>query len=302
MKKTMVRCAALWVLTVVCTITAAARSGRLVPVGHTVGIKLYSQGLIVTGFDRQSPAKAAGMKKGDVIIRADGAEVHTAEALRECLDAEQVTLTCLRKGRETAISIRPLQTVEGGKMGAYIRDSISGIGTITYYDPDTGTFGALGHGVTDLDVEALLPLDAGVIIPASVTEVETGKRGDPGALKGKFDVHHILGSVKRNTELGIFGTLEEPVAGKPLETARFQEIKPEEAVILANVDGTSVQQYSVEILKIYPHASVRGRDLLLQITDERLLSQTGGIVQGMSGSPIIQDGKLVGAVTHVCVT
>jgi len=289
------------VVAVACTVTVFAKPKMLIPGGNTVGIKLYSQGLVVVGFDGRSPAKTAGVKKGDVITAVNGAEVHTAVTLRDSLNQERVVLTCIRKGREMQIAVSPMQTTEGGRIGAYIRDSMSGIGTVTYYDPDTGAFGALGHGVTDLDAEVLLPLEAGVVIASSVSSVEKGRTGAPGELKGQFDVHRILGYVEKNTGKGIFGALEKPIAGKPLEIADPKDVVAGQADILCNVDGTSVQVYSVEILKIYPHADDTGRDLLLQVTDERLLQKTGGIVQGMSGSPIIQNGKLVGAVTHVLV-
>lgn len=295
------RCLTALAMAVACSVSVWARPAMLVPGGQTVGIKLYSQGLVITGFDQRSAAKAAGLKKGDVILAVDGEEVHTAAGLRECLDEEQVILTVLRKGKEAEFCVKPTSTVHGGALGAYIRDSISGIGTVTYYDPATGGFGALGHGVSDMDTEELLPLEAGVVVASSVAEVKKGTNGEPGELKGKFDVHRVLGQVDVNTEKGIFGILQKPVSGAALPVAHSEEIKAGSAVIRANVDGTDVQEYSVEILKIYPQAEKNGRNLLLEITDRRLLSQTGGIVQGMSGSPIIQDGKLIGAVTHVCV-
>ena len=290
----------LWIaalLALCCATTAQALPRTLIPGGCTVGIKLYSQGLVVTGFEKGSAARAAGMKRGDVIIEVDGEAIHTAAALRDSLDEEQVTVTVLRRGREAELCIKP----EDRKLGAYIRDSMAGIGTVTYYDPNTGDFGALGHGVTDVDAEVLLPLEAGIVVHSAVTAVEKGTGGEPGELKGKFDIHRILGSVEQNGENGIFGTLTTPIPGKSIPIATTDEIETGEATILSNISGTDVRSYSVEILKIYPHPTQPGRNLLLKITDPTLLQQTGGIVQGMSGSPIIQDGKLVGAVTHVLV-
>ena len=288
-------------LVAACSVSAWAKPAMLIPGGQTVGIKLYSQGLVVTGFDQKSAARAAGLKKGDVILAVDGEEVRSAAALREQLDEERVVLTILRNGKETKLSVKPTDTLHGGRLGAYIRDSISGIGTVTYYDPDTGAFGALGHGVSDADTEKLLPLEAGVVVASSVAEVKKGMDGVPGELKGQFDVHSILGQVDGNTGKGIFGILQKPIPGEPLPLAQPDEVKTGSAVIRANVDGTDVQEYSVEILKIYPQEKDSGRNILLEITDQRLLSRTGGIVQGMSGSPIIQNGKLIGAVTHVLV-
>lgn len=297
MKKQIIRLLTAVCLALACSISAAALPKTLIPGGCTVGVKLYTQGLVVTGFESRSAAKAAGLKKGDVIIQVDGEAVHTAAALRECLEEEQVILKILRNGREAEFCVRP----NGNQIGAYVRDSLSGIGTVTYYDPDTGAFGALGHGVSDSETKMLLPVEAGVVVESSVADVKKGRDGAPGELKGSFDVNTILGKVERNAERGIFGTLDVPIPGTPLPVAEAGEAEPGPAEIWANVDGREVRSYSVEILRIYPHADETGRNLLLEVTDPALLSATGGIVQGMSGSPIIQNGRLLGAVTHVLV-
>lgn len=297
MKKQIIRLLTAVCLALACSISAAALPKTLIPGGCTVGVKLYTQGLVVTGFESRSAAKAAGLKKGDVIIQVDGEAVHTAAALRECLEEEQVILKILRNGREAEFCVRP----NGNQIGAYVRDSLAGIGTVTYYDPDTGAFGALGHGVSDSETKMLLPVEAGVVVQSSVADVKKGRDGAPGELKGSFDVNTILGKVERNAERGIFGTLDVPIPGTPLPVAEAGEAEPGPAEIWANVDGREVRSYSVEILRIYPHADETGRNLLLEVTDPALLATTGGIVQGMSGSPIIQNGKLLGAVTHVLV-
>lgn len=297
MKKQIIRLLTAACLALACSISAAALPKTLIPGGCTIGVKLYTQGLVVTGFESRSAAKAAGLKKGDVIIQVDGEAVHTAAALRECLEEEQVILKILRNGREAEFCVRP----NGNQIGAYVRDSLAGIGTVTYYDPDTGAFGALGHGVSDSETKMLLPVEAGVVVQSSVADVKKGRDGAPGELKGSFDVNTILGKVERNAERGIFGTLDVPIPGTPLPVAEAGEAEPGPAEIWTNVDGREVRSYSVEILRIYPHADETGRNLLLEVTDPALLSATGGIVQGMSGSPIIQNGKLLGAVTHVLV-
>ena len=301
MKKTMARWLAALLLILCCTQPVFAKQEYLIPGGNTVGIKICSRGLVVTGFDRNSAAKDAGVKKGDVILSVNEKSVDTAEDLRQHLTERQVVLTVLRNEKEAQFFVHPTRTAEGGKLGIFVRDSISGIGTITWVDPETGAYGALGHGVNDAEAEILLPLESGVVVASSVEDVVKGKCGDPGELQGKFDVHRIMGTVEQNTQHGIFGTMDSPSAGEPLPVAQLEEVQTGAAVIRSNVDGTSVQEYSVEILKIYPHAEENGRDLLLRVTDPKLLEKTGGIVQGMSGSPIIQDGKLVGAVTHVLV-
>jgi len=294
LKKQIMRIWAAVLLAVLCAAPVHALPKMLIPGGNTIGVKLYTGGLLVTGFEEVSAAREAGLKKGDVILRVDGEEVHTAAALRQCLEDEQVVLTVLRNGKEADYCVMPRQQ----QLGAYVQDSVAGIGTVTYYDPDTGAFGALGHGVCNADSELLVPVEAGVAVKSYVAEVKKGQTGTPGELKGKFDVEQILGEIRKNDAHGIFGTLTVPIEGKPIAIGGA-ETGPAE--IWSNISGDSVQVYSVEILKLYPHAEETGRNLLLQVTDARLLKTTGGIVQGMSGSPICQNGKIVGAVTHVLV-
>ena len=273
-----------WVLTVClllcCSVSAAAAPRTLIPCGNTIGVKLFTQGLVVTGFADDSAARTAGLKKGDVILEADGETVQTAQELRDCLAQEQVILTVLRNGREAEFCVMP----KDRELGAYVRDSIAGIGTVTYYDPNTGAFGALGHGVNDADTELLVPIEAGVVVRSSVDTVRQGKKGEPGVIKGNFDVDQILGQVTVNSDHGIFGTLSVPFPGKPIPVAEASEIIPGPASILANVEGDKVQEYTVEIQKIYPQANKTGRNLLLKVTDPALLHTTGGIIQGMGVS------------------
>ena len=283
------------------TMPVGAQGRMLIPGGCTVGIKLVSEGLVVTGFEQESSAEQAGLKKGDVIIQVDGAEIHTVAALQESLDEDTVVLTVLRNGKEAEFCVKPRQTAEGRRLGAYVRDSVAGIGTVTYYDPNTGAFGALGHGVNDSTTSDLMPMEAGVVVGSAVSDVEKGKIGQPGELRGSFRVTEILGEVEENTAYGIFGHLTVPVAGTPLPVADPEEVETGAAQILANVQGRDVALYDVEIVKVFPQSQESGRNLLLKITDPALLESTGGIVQGMSGSPILQNGKLVGAVTHVLV-
>ena len=297
MKKQVFRflCAACTVI--VCTVSAWAMPDMLIPGGCTVGIKLHTKGLMVTGFEEASPAEKAGLKKGDMIIEADGECVDTAGQLKEKIAAEELVLTVLRNGKEAKVTVSP----EDRQIGAHIRDTIAGIGTVTYYDPISGSFGALGHGVNDVNSSQLIPVDAGVLIRSSVAQVVRGKHGTPGELKGEFDLKSVMGTVERNCPFGIFGTMSVPLSKKPLPVASPEEVKEGRATILSNVSGDTVKAYTVEIQKIYPTAQDTGRNLLLKVTDKDLLAATGGIVQGMSGSPIIQNGKLVGAVTHVLV-
>ena len=283
-------------------VMAAGGSGgrTLVPVGHTVGIKLFSRGVVVVKLtDGGSPAKVCGLKTGDVIVACNGAAVTSTEQFQALLQENgnnAADLKIHRAGDSVNLSVEPAQNDAGVYcIGAWIRDSMAGIGTMTYYDPATGAFGALGHGITDTDTALLMPFSNGSILPSTVKAVKKGEAGSAGELRGDFDLTGDLGTLYANTSSGIFGTLETVPEAQavPVGTAL-----PGPAVIRANIQGDTVEEYDVEILKVVSGAT-DGRDLILSVTDPALLKATGGIVQGMSGSPILQNGQLVGAVTHV---
>lgn len=286
---------------------AAALPETLVPVGSTVGIRLDADGLLVVGFNEQgdSAAQAAGMKKGDVIKAVNGQDADDSATFRAQLaqcGGRPLELTVERDGTVQTMKVQPQKSGEEYRLGVYLRDSMAGIGTVTYYDPATGAYGALGHGVNDLETMVLLPLEGGEILPSSVAEVRKGVSGTPGILKGAFNTSTTLGTVAANTDHGIFGTADAPLsAGQALPVADRSQVHTGKATILCNVRNTAVEEYEIEISKLFEEDDGSGRNMLLTVTDPRLLQTTGGIVQGMSGSPILQDGKLVGAVTHVLV-
>ncbi|MCI8990724.1 MAG: SpoIVB peptidase, partial [Lawsonibacter sp.] len=173
----------------------------------------------------------------------------------------------------------------------------------TFYDPDSGVFGALGHGINDVDTAMLMPLESGSIMPASVSEVKKGASGAPGELHGQFDLTRDLGTLYANTNLGIFGQMPQETVGsavEPVEVASREQVETGPATILTNIQGDEVEEFQVEITHLYPEGDGT-RSMMIQVTDPALLETTGGIVQGMSGSPILQNGRLVGAVTHVLV-
>lgn len=274
----------------------------LIPVGKIIGLQLKDDTLTVAAFDDSlgTPAKDAGLKIGDEILKIDGTEVACAQDVRTALSqcGSQVALTVRRSGKVNTLRITPSQTGDGPRLGVYLRQGIAGIGTVTFYDPDTGTFGALGHGVNDAKGN-LLTMKEGLAFDARIQSVKKGKCGEPGQLKGAAG--DTLGALTKNTPQGIFGLTKAGWKGEPLPVADFEEVQAGSAVIRSTVSGDTVQEYSVDILKIYPEDRADGRNFLIKVTDPQLLETTGGIVQGMSGSPIIQNGKLVGAVTHVLV-
>ena len=280
----------------------------LVPVGKAVGIKLFSDGVMVVGLAEStaggpSPAAQAGLAEGDRILAINGEGIQSTEHVQELLrefEGDQLTLSVFREDEDLELTLCPEQGEGGCRMGAWIRDSMAGIGTMTYYDPLSGAFGALGHSINDVDTGLLMPLADGAVMRAEVTAVRRGAVSEPGELKGEFDLSEDLGELYDNNECGVFGTLPagDFVQGQALPVARSYEIREGKAQILADVSGSEAKAYEVEITKIYPFSG-NTRNMLVTVTDAELLAATGGIVQGMSGSPIIQDGRLVGAVTHV---
>lgn len=281
--------------------------------GTPFGIKLYTKGVLVVGLSdvdtaagKVNPAAAAGVCVGDAILAVNGKEVATGNEvgalIRDC-GGKKVTLRLERDGVEFEASFTPVKAAgeEGYRAGLWVRDSAAGIGTLTFYNPADGTFGGLGHAVCDVDTGAPMPLAGGEIVPARIFGITKGKAGTPGALKGCFD-NGNLGVLTKNGDNGLYGSLDAyPFGWQTMAVAHRQQVKEGAAQILCTVDGTRPQAYDAVIQQVRYGGADSTRNLVIQVTDPDLLAATGGIVQGMSGSPIIQGGKLVGAVTHVLV-
>lgn len=298
--------------------TAAFSKGEqmVIPMGRAVGIKMFSDGVMVVGLSElagtegtaASPAKACGLRQGDIITHINNTEVDSIEqvqTLLQDLEGEKMSIRCTRGDKQVQLTAQAVACSDGTyKLGAWIRDSMAGIGTMTFYDPDSGLFGALGHSINDIDTSLLMPLESGSIMFASVDSVQKGEAGTPGELHGAFRVNEDLGELYANTPGGIFGTLTDDAMAeglRPVPVAARKEVKTGPATILSNIAGNTVEEYDIEITRVYPAGGGDTRELMVKVTDPRLLAATGGIVQGMSGSPILQNGKLVGAVTHVLV-
>ncbi len=280
-------------------VPVAARD--LVPVGEAVSLRIQTDGVYVVKFDADpSPARAAGLRDGDRILQVDGRDIDSVSGLREAVRASGggELIFCVRRGeRPMSFTVRPENGPEGWQVGVFVRDQLSGVGTVTWYDPETGVYGALGHGIGEGG--ELLPIRSGEAGAAEITGVLRGEAGSPGALRAAAG--EPLATVEKNTPCGVFGRAEAGVfAGEAVPAASAEQVRPGEAEILCCVEGTAPVRYAVVIESLRP-TDREGRDLTLRITDPRLLEKTGGIVQGMSGSPILQDGRLVGAVTHVLI-
>ena len=306
-KKSLIGALSVCVVMMMLVQVSLAAGRQLIPVGDVVGISLATDGVLVVGYpdEQTSAAKTAGIRPGDVIIKIGDVAVKSGADLEKyTLTASPVEITVMRGGEEKKITVTPSVGNNGNfELGMWLRDGITGIGTVTFYDPESGMFGALGHGINDADTKSLLPVGEGILFEADVTAVIEGKCGFPGQLSGVFDFSEIVGIVSKNTVCGIFGTVTDSDMAEGMvmtETAEAGEIHEGKAVIISCVDENGPCEYDVEIVKVDLNDR-EGHNFVVKITDETLLSKTGGIVQGMSGSPIIQDGKLLGAVTHVFI-
>lgn len=302
MKKNAVRLIFGFISIYLCAIPVFA-ADMLVPVGRVIGLELYNDTVTVVAFDDALPAaRESGLQIGDEICKIDGSPIETAEDVRRALKSSDgsVDVTVVRSGRERLIHMEPEITADGPKLGVYLRQGITGIGTVTWYDPQTDTFATLGHAVND-GKGNLLQMSRGNAYPATVVSVQKGKSGAPGQLKGALNTDVLLGKLSSNRLQGVFGTAQDAWQGQAIPVAACEEIRQGDAVIRATVSDGEPEDYSVEIIKIYPKSRADGRNMLIKVTDPDLLAATGGIVQGMSGSPLVQDGKLIGAVTHVLV-
>ena len=276
----------------------------VVPGGQVIGLQLQDDTITIAAFDEQlgKAARDGGLQVGDRITGINGKPVTSVHEIRDALsrtDAE-AEISVVRNGSEKKISVLPEITEEGPRLGVYLKEGITGVGTVTWYDPNTETFGALGHGVNDSEGK-LVNMEQGNVYNATVLTVKTGKIGTPGQLMSAVTGNGVIGCLTKNTPQGVFGKAKLSSNAQLLPVGDKEQVHKGEAVIRSTVKDGSVQEYTVEIVKVYANSGPSGRNMLLKVTDEALLAATGGIVQGMSGSPIIQDGKLVGAVTHVLV-
>lgn len=288
---------------------------RLIPGGNCIGVKLYTDGLVVVGTSSFKssdgkmvfPAKYAGVNEGDVIKEINGEAIGDSKKFSEIVTAnngDDVLLTIDRNGMILKCSVKPALDKDGKfKLGIWVRSSLAGIGTMTYYDPHNNTYGALGHGISDSDTGRVVPISKGEVLKAEVVSVIKGEKGSPGELRGSFVMDGKIADVERNTDCGIYGSITdaEVLSKKPMEVASHNEIKEGKAQILSCIDGDDIGAYDIEIQKVNHRKTNDSKSMVIKITDKELLNETGGILQGMSGSPILQNGKLIGAVTHVFV-
>ncbi|MDE7399087.1 MAG: SpoIVB peptidase [Oscillospiraceae bacterium] len=275
----------------------------LIPCGTPFGVKCRSDGAMVVSVTANSPADRAGIRTGDVIYSINGVKVNTNSEVAEAvqLSSKSTKIGLMRDDKELSVELTPTRVDSALKIGAWVRDSAAGIGTLTYVNPLDNTFGGLGHAVSDVDTGLPVPLGEGEITEAEIYDVVPGKSGSAGELCGTIMPNSDIGELYANTTSGVFGTIFGENDGTPIPMAYRQEVKPGSATIMTTIDGNKPREYSIEIERINLADLYGSKGMIVRITDPELLAKTGGIVRGMSGSPIIQDGRLVGAVTHVLV-
>ena len=297
------------------TVRTVQQQRRTVQLGGTpFGVKMFTDGALVVAFSdiytvhgSENPAKEAGLRLGDLITQANGIPVRTNEELTDAIAAAaggSVELRYLRGQNQMICTLTPVRErgTDAPRAGIWVRDSSAGIGTLTFADTEHGTFAGLGHAVSDSDTGTDLTLLTGEAVSVTITGCRRGSAGSPGELRGEFGGQQPFGDIKANTSTGVYGVLTNSAqAGENIPVANLQEVYPGEAEIVTTISGQTAQRFAVRIERVNMTASDPNRNLLLRITDPELLRATGGIVQGMSGSPIVQDGCLVGAVTHVLV-
>ena len=291
------------------------------PGGQPIGVKLNTKGVLVVALSDiegsngkiPSPAANAGVQIGDSIIKINDVEINHAEDVTRFVNREknsEITLKLQRKNDSSffEVKVKPVVDSSDGKqkIGLWVRDSTAGVGTLTLYDDKTKKFAALGHPITDADTGTILNVNNGVIVSSNIVSIKKGTRGNPGELRGLFiDENKIKGEIIKNTECGIFGngtkSLINNKFNKPMKIGLRSEIKEGKAQILTTVNGGEPELFQIEIQKLLPQNTSGSKSMVIKITDPRLLEKTGGIVQGMSGSPIIQNNKIIGAVTHVLI-
>ena len=290
----------------------------VIPVGNIAGLKLYTNGVLVVGMSeiegkdnkKYKPYENSQIQEGDTIIQINENIINSTQDLIDEVNnskGENVNIKYIHEEETKECSIEPVQAYDNQyKLGLWVRDSAAGVGTVTFYEPETKSFGALGHGITDIDTQQLINIASGEFVTTRILDIEKGEEGLPGRIQGTVENQANIGTIYKNTKFGIYGVVDNISSlnidtSKEMELALRDEIQTGKATILCSLDNRNVQEYEIEIEKIFKENNYDNKSMKIKITDSKLIEKTGGIIQGMSGSPIIQNGKFVGAVTHVLV-
>ena len=290
----------------------------VIPVGNLAGVKLYTNGVLVVGMSEiqgddkkmYKPYEKTGIEEGDTIVAINNSTIHSTEDLIECVNmslGKELEIDYVRANQTLQCNITPVKTGNNEyKLGLWVRDSAAGVGTVTFYEPSTKSFAALGHGIVDIDTEQLIDIASGEFVTTKILNIKKKKKGEPGRIQGTIDNQQNIGIISKNTRFGIYGTVNNISSlnldsSKVMEVALRDEISLGKAEILSTLENGKTEKYEIEIEEIYKDNNYDNKSMKIKVTDQELIEKTGGIIQGMSGSPIIQNGKFIGAVTHVLV-
>ena len=292
---------------------------KVVPMGNLIGAKLYTSGVLVVGMSeiqgddqqKHKPYEGSGIEEGDMIVEMDSKKIANTDELVETVNSSKgkaIQIKYVRNDEIITTGIQPIKSEDNEyKLGLWVRDAAAGVGTLTFYEPSTAKFAALGHGIVDVDTGDIINIANGELVTSNLVAIKKGEKGTPGEIKGSIDSGVTIGNISKNTNFGVFGLVSNKNnlnlnGAKEYEVALRSEIQTGEAEIICELENGKKEQYKIEISKIYTSNNYDNKSMMIKITDERLLQKTGGIIQGMSGSPIIQNGKFVGAITNVLVS
>lgn len=289
----------------------------VIPLGNAIGMKLYTKGVLVVGMsqidtddnEKKKPYENSGIEQGDTILEVNNNEIENTEDLITEVrnsNGNPITIKYLRENQTLETSITPVKSQNEYKIGLWVRDAAAGVGTLTFYEPSTNIFMALGHGISDIDTEKIVDISSGELITANIISIVKGKKGTPGEIRGSIESGYNIGNIYKNTNFGVYGTvLNKGIlsinSSEALEVASRDEIQEGKAQIICQLDNSGTKKYDIEIEKVYIANNEDNKSMLIKITDNELLEKTGGIIQGMSGAPVIQNGKFIGAITNVLV-
>lgn len=302
------------------TVAANITEGRkVIPLGDLVGLKLYTQGVLVVGISEiegednrtYKPFEDAGIEQGDSILEINNEEVDSTQKLLACVSkshGKPMKVTYLKDGEEKSATITPVKTGDNTyKLGLWVRDAAAGVGTLSFYDMQTKSVVSLGHGIQDIDTGEMVDISSGEFVTSTIVNIKRGEKNNPGKIEGSIENSKDIGDIYGNTKFGVYGHL--PKDGlisldetKAMEVAERNEIKEGDASIICSLEDGKKEEYSVNLQKLFRNNNENNKSMIVKVTDQRLLDKTGGIIQGMSGSPILQNGKLIGVLTHVLVS
>ncbi len=286
---------------------------KVVPIGASIGMKLYTDGVLVVGMSEiegEEPFKNSGIKEGDRILEINDNKISNTNELINVVNESEgnnLNIKYVRGEEVETTSIKPVKNSNNEyKLGLWVRDAAAGVGTLTFYEPESGMFAALGHGIVDIDTSQIINIANGELVTTNILSITKGEKGTPGEIRGTIENGYTLGNIYKNTGFGVFGSLTNtsPLGintNEAIDVALRNEIQLGKAEIICQLEDGKKEKYEIEIQKKFVNNNEDNKSMLIKITDDRLLEKTGGIIQGMSGAPIIQNGKFVGAVTHVLV-